>query len=100
MQGGERAALSLNYRLGPEFPFPAGLRDAVDAYRFLTGKGFPAASIVLAGNGAGGGLAFCDAARHPQRGPADAGRLRGDVALGRSDAVRLVDPAEPRDTTR
>lgn len=52
------AALSLNYRLGPEFPFPAGLRDAVDAYRFLTAKGFPPASIVLAGNGAGGGLAF------------------------------------------
>jgi acetyl esterase/lipase len=52
------AALSLHYRLGPEFPFPAGLRDAVDAYRFLIGKGFPAASIVLGGNGAGGGLAF------------------------------------------
>jgi acetyl esterase/lipase len=52
------AALSLTYRLGPEFPFPAGLRDAVDAYRFLTGKGFPASSIILAGNGAGGGLAF------------------------------------------
>jgi acetyl esterase/lipase len=52
------AALSLNYRLGPEFPFPAGLRDAVDAYRFLIGKGFPSASIVLGGNGAGGGLAF------------------------------------------
>jgi acetyl esterase/lipase len=52
------AALSLHYRLGPEFPFPAGLRDAVDAYRFLTSRGFPAASIVLGGNGAGGGLAF------------------------------------------
>ena len=52
------AALSLNYRVGPESPFPAGLRDAVDAYRFLNAKGFPAASIVLAGNGAGGGLAF------------------------------------------
>jgi acetyl esterase/lipase len=52
------AALTLHYRLGPEFPFPAGLRDAVDAYRFLTGKGFAASSIVLAGDGAGGGLAF------------------------------------------
>jgi acetyl esterase/lipase len=52
------AALSLNYRLGPDFPFPAGLRDAVDAYRFLTGKGFSPASIALAGDGAGGGLAF------------------------------------------
>jgi acetyl esterase/lipase len=52
------AALALNYRLGPEFPFPAGLRDAVDAYRFLTGKGFAPSQLVLAGDGAGGGLAF------------------------------------------
>lgn len=52
------AALSLNYRLGPEYPFPAGLRDVVDAYRFLINKGFPPESVVLAGDGAGGGLAF------------------------------------------
>jgi len=52
------AALSLEYRLGPEFPFPSALRDAMDAYRVLTSKGFPAQSIVLAGDGSGGGLAF------------------------------------------
>lgn len=52
------AALSLNYRLGPEFPYPAALRDVVDAYRYLVSKGFPANSIVLAGDGSGGGLAF------------------------------------------
>jgi len=52
------AALSLEYRLGPEFPFPSALRDAMDAYRFLTSKGFPPQSIVLAGDGSGGGLAF------------------------------------------
>jgi monoterpene epsilon-lactone hydrolase len=55
------AALSIDYRLGPEFPFPAGLRDAVDAYRFLTAKGISPGSIALAGNGAGGGLAFAAA---------------------------------------
>ncbi len=54
-------ALSLDYRLAPEFPFPAGLRDAVDAYRFLIGKGFPPSSIALAGDGAGGGLVFSTA---------------------------------------
>jgi acetyl esterase/lipase len=48
----------VNYRLGPEFPFPAALRDAVDAYRFLIAKGFSAHSIVFAGDGSGGGLAF------------------------------------------
>jgi acetyl esterase/lipase len=52
------AALSLSYRLAPEYPFPAGLRDAMDAYRFLVNKGFPPQSIVLAGDGSGGGLAF------------------------------------------
>jgi|SRR5579871_1257562 len=51
------AALSLDYRLAPEFPFPAGLRDAVDAYRMLIAKAYPPELIVLAGDGAGGGLA-------------------------------------------
>lgn len=51
-------ALVVNYRLGPEFPYPAALRDAVDAYRFLIGNGFSADSIVFAGDGSGGGLAF------------------------------------------
>jgi len=51
-------ALMFDYRLGPEFPFPAGLRDAVDGYRFLVGRGFAPETIVLAGDGAGGGLAF------------------------------------------
>ena len=57
-RAGNCAAFSVGYRLAPEFPFPAGLRDGVDAYRFLIGKGFPPSSIILAGNGAGGGLAF------------------------------------------
>jgi monoterpene epsilon-lactone hydrolase len=55
------AALSVDYRLGPEFPFPAALRDAVDAYRFLTTKAFDPGCIVLAGDGAGGGLAMATA---------------------------------------
>ncbi len=57
-RAGNAAAFSVGYRLAPEFPFPAGLRDAVDAYRFLIGRGVPPQSIVLAGDGAGGGLAF------------------------------------------
>ena len=42
----------------PEFPFPAALRDAVDAYRLLIAKGISPESVVIAGDGAGGGLAF------------------------------------------
>lgn len=55
---GNSAAFVVAYRLAPEYPFPAGLRDSVDAYRILTGRGFPPQSIILAGDGAGGGLAF------------------------------------------
>lgn len=55
---GQATAYSLAYRRAPDFAFPAGLRDAIDAFRQLVGRGYPASSIVLAGDGAGGGLAF------------------------------------------
>lgn len=51
-------AYSVAYRLAPDYLFPAGLRDAVDAYRALLQKGVEPSSIVLAGDDAGGGLAF------------------------------------------
>ncbi len=57
-QASEASAFALAYRRAPEFAFPAGLRDGIDAYRHLLGRGFAAESIVLAGDGAGGGLAF------------------------------------------
>src|SRR5215469_5405073 len=46
------------YRLAPEFGFPAGLRDAIDAYRHLVQRGIPPSSVAVAGDAAGGGLAF------------------------------------------
>jgi acetyl esterase/lipase len=46
------------YRLAPEFGFPAGLRDAIDAYRHLLQRGISPSSVALAGDAAGGGLAF------------------------------------------
>ncbi|MEY4966159.1 MAG: hypothetical protein RL274_1742 [Pseudomonadota bacterium] len=51
-------AFSLAYRLAPDCFFPAPVRDGIDAYRALLTKGFPASSIILAGDEAGGGLAF------------------------------------------
>ena len=46
------------YRLAPEHPFPAALEDAVTAYRYLLGKGYPAQRITLCGESAGGGLCY------------------------------------------
>lgn len=54
----EATAFSLAYRLAPEFAFPAAVRDGLDAYRQLLSRGHAPGSIVVAGNGSGGGLAF------------------------------------------
>lgn len=51
-------ALSVDYRLAPENPFPAAVDDGVAAYRWLRSQGIPARSIVIAGDSAGGGLAL------------------------------------------
>ena len=50
--------LSLNYRLAPEHPFPAPVDDAVAAYRWLLAQGISSSNIAIAGDSAGGGLAF------------------------------------------
>jgi acetyl esterase/lipase len=51
-------AFSVKYRLAPECFFPAAVRDGIDCYRALLSKGVPAGSVILAGDEAGGGLAF------------------------------------------
>ncbi|MBR7838282.1 alpha/beta hydrolase [Actinospica durhamensis] len=51
------SVLSLDYRLAPEHPFPAAIDDTLSAYRALLESGQDPASIVFAGDSAGGGLA-------------------------------------------
>ncbi len=52
-------ALLIEYRKAPEYPFPAALEDAIAAYkRLIFERGKLPENIVLAGDSAGGGLAF------------------------------------------
>jgi acetyl esterase/lipase len=54
----DTSLFALDYRLAPEFPFPAALDDALAAYRGLIASGISPGRIVVAGDSAGGGLAL------------------------------------------
>ncbi len=50
-------ALLIDYRLAPEYPFPAGPEDSLTAYQWLLEQGIPSSSITIVGDSAGGALA-------------------------------------------
>jgi len=50
------AALGVDYRLAPEYLFPAAVEDCLAAYNWALSHGFEPGNIVLAGDSAGGGL--------------------------------------------
>ena len=52
----EARALSLDYRLAPEHPYPAAVDDAVAAYRWLLANGVRPERLAISGDSAGGGL--------------------------------------------
>lgn len=49
-------ALMVDYRLAPDYPFPAALDDCATVYRWLLNQGIAAQNIALAGDSAGGNL--------------------------------------------
>ncbi len=53
----ECAVFVADYRLAPEFPYPAAVEDASAAFAALVGLGIPSQRILLAGDSGGGGLA-------------------------------------------
>lgn len=51
--------LTIDYRVAPEYPYPAALEDAVTSYRWLLEeRHYAPDKIVIAGDSAGGGLAL------------------------------------------
>jgi len=50
--------LSFEYRLAPEFPYPAAVEDALRAWDYLMLQGYGAENVMLAGDSAGGNLAL------------------------------------------
>lgn len=51
------AVFVADYRLAPEFPYPAGLEDAAAVLAELVRRGAPSERLFLAGDSGGGGLA-------------------------------------------
>jgi epsilon-lactone hydrolase len=51
--------LAVEYRLAPEYPFPAAHEDALTAWRYLRGQGIAPEHIAVGGDSAGGNLTIC-----------------------------------------
>lgn len=92
-------ALSLDYRLAPENPFPAAIDDCVGAYSWLLAGGTEPRRIVVAGDSAGGNLALALLLRLRDAGaplPAGAVLLSPATDLGLAGAShrtrRALDP--------
>jgi epsilon-lactone hydrolase len=68
------AVFVADYRLAPEFPFPAGVVDAADVLAAMVAHGVPQERLFVAGDSGGGGLA-------------------NSLVLGAPDDVHVVRPA-------
>lgn len=96
-------ALSVDYRLVPEHPYPACIDDVCEVYRYLLSEGFSPHRIAIAGDSAGGGITLSSAQRIRDAGLPQPGCLvcfspwtdftvSGDTITRNADFDAMVDP--------
>jgi len=88
--------LSVDYRLSPEFPYPAAQEDCVNVYKWLLSSGYKSENIILGGLSAGGYLTLSTLIRIKKFGiPFPAGAICLSPAAGWTyDEKEFYDNAE------
>ena len=94
----ECATFVADYRLAPEFPYPAGAEDASAAYAELVALGIPRERIFLAGDSGGGGLANTLLLERPEH--IDPVRPAGLVLFSPEVDLRLDEPSVTENADR
>jgi acetyl esterase/lipase len=84
------AVFVADYRLAPEFPYPAGAEDAAAAYSAIVDRGIPAERIFFAGDSGGGGLANSIILECPAHAPI---RPAGLILFSPEVDLRLDEPS-------
>lgn len=97
-QAADMPVLNIAYRQLPNAHITETINDCVMAYRYLLDEGFPAQRIILAGDSAGGGLAFLTAMTARQHGlPMPAGIVAMSPFGDLDNTHRLTHPNAGRD---